>query len=74
MAIDTIFGSAAPADRPSLRAVLPRAWRACRAWYVKRRTRYSLLDLTEEQLQDIGISRAEARREAGKSFYWDMNA
>ena len=74
MAIDTMFTSAASRDRPGFRTVLPRVWRACRAWYIKRHTRYSLLDLTEEQLQDIGISRAEARREAGKSFYWDMNA
>ena len=74
MAIDTIFALVASKGSSSLKTSFQRGWRACRARYVKRRTRYCLLDLTEEQLQDIGISRDEARREAGKSFYWDMNA
>jgi uncharacterized protein YjiS (DUF1127 family) len=38
---------------------------------MKRRTRYALLELTDTQLEDIGISRSEARREVAKSFYWN---
>ena len=74
MAIDTMHIEAAPRGGVNLRALFSRGWRAGRAWYVKRRTRYALLELTEEQLQDIGISRSEARREIEKSFYWDANA
>ena len=36
----------------------------------KRRSRMSLEDLTDAQLKDIGISRADAYREAHRSF-WD---
>lgn len=36
----------------------------------KRRSRLSLDDLTDSQLKDIGISRADAYREACRSF-WD---
>jgi uncharacterized protein YjiS (DUF1127 family) len=36
----------------------------------KRRTRMSLLELTDEQLKDIGISRAQAQGEAWRRF-WD---
>ena len=74
MAIDTIHIEATPRGGVSLRALLARGWRAGRAWYVKRRTRYGLLELTHEQLEDIGISRSEARREISKSFYWATNA
>lgn len=35
----------------------------------RRRTRLSLLDLTDEQLSDIGISRCDAYREGIRSFY-----
>ena len=74
MAIDTIHAMAVPKGGLGLRAMLFRGWRACRIWHVKRRTRYCLLEMTDDQLQDIGISRSEARREIGKSLYWDMNA
>ncbi|MCR4266277.1 DUF1127 domain-containing protein [Nitratireductor sp. ZSWI3] len=36
----------------------------------KRRSRRQLLDLTEEQLRDIGISRSQALREGWRPF-WD---
>lgn len=36
----------------------------------KRRSRLSLEDLTDSQLKDIGISRADAYREACRPF-WD---
>lgn len=71
MAIDTIFIADGVRSRRSLGAMLYRAWLACRAWSVKRRTRHALMDMTEDQLCDIGISRSDARREVSKSFYWD---
>ena len=72
MAIDTIFvASDVGSRRRSLGSALYRAWLACRAWHVKRRTRHALVEMTEDQLCDIGITRSEARREVGKSFYWD---
>jgi uncharacterized protein YjiS (DUF1127 family) len=42
-----------------------------RTWRLKRRTRQALIEMTEDQLRDIGITRSEAQREIGKSFYWD---
>ena len=74
MANDTIYAEAVVTGAPHFPPVLIRVWRACRAWHIRRRTRYSLLEMTDDQLQDIGISRSEARREIGKSFYWDANA
>lgn len=39
-------------------------------WLKKRqRTRLSLLELSDEQLKDIGISRYEANREGNKHFW-----
>ncbi|PWK67591.1 DUF1127 domain-containing protein [Aminobacter sp. AP02] len=35
----------------------------------RRRTRMSLLELTDEQLADIGISRCDAYREGIRRFY-----
>lgn len=35
----------------------------------KRRSRLALLELTEDQLKDIGISRADAYREGLRSFF-----
>ncbi|MCX8568022.1 MULTISPECIES: DUF1127 domain-containing protein [Hyphomicrobiales] len=35
----------------------------------RRRTRLSLLELTDEQLADIGISRCDAYREGLRPFY-----
>jgi uncharacterized protein YjiS (DUF1127 family) len=71
MAIDTMFARADSAPRRSLRVVLLRCWRGYYAWRITRGTRHALLEMTEDQLRDIGISRAEARREIGKSIYWD---
>ncbi len=36
-----------------------------------RRSRRALLDLTDAQLQDIGVSRTAANREGHRSFYLD---
>ncbi|MDH4985271.1 DUF1127 domain-containing protein [Aminobacter anthyllidis] len=35
----------------------------------RRRTRMSLLELTDDQLSDIGISRCDAYREGLRPFY-----
>jgi uncharacterized protein YjiS (DUF1127 family) len=40
-------------------------------YFEKRRTRRNLLDLTAEQLNDIGVSPEEARAEASKSWFWE---
>ncbi|PKA45282.1 DUF1127 domain-containing protein [Rhizobium sullae] len=40
-------------------------------YFEKRRTRRDLLDLTAEQLNDIGVSPEEARAEASKSWFWE---
>jgi uncharacterized protein YjiS (DUF1127 family) len=71
MAIDTMSAEAGHKPEVSLLTVAVHAWRVYRAWWIKRRTRHSLLELTQEQLLDIGISRADAKREVRKSFYWD---
>nr|WP_295809982.1 DUF1127 domain-containing protein [uncultured Nitratireductor sp.] len=39
-------------------------------WRDKRRSRLDLLDLTDEQLRDVGISRSQAQREGLRPF-WD---
>ncbi|MBB3288783.1 MULTISPECIES: DUF1127 domain-containing protein [unclassified Rhizobium] len=36
----------------------------------KRETRWNLRDLTDDQLHDIGMTRAEARTEVRKSWFW----
>lgn len=38
----------------------------------RRRSRLALFDLNDQQLEDIGISRAEALKEAGRPF-WDSS-
>jgi len=35
-----------------------------------RGTRQSLAELSDDQLRDTGVTRAEARKEHGKSWYW----
>lgn len=74
MAIDTMFAETGHKPQSALLTAAVRAWRVYRAWWMKRRTRHSLLDLTQEQLLDIGISHGDAQREVRKSFYWDLNA
>ncbi|HWT59706.1 MAG TPA: DUF1127 domain-containing protein [Rhizobium sp.] len=36
----------------------------------KRRSRRILCDLTEDELRDVGLTRAQARTEAAKSWFW----
>lgn len=35
----------------------------------RRRSRFALMELTDEQLKDIGVSRSEAFREANRPFW-----
>ena len=71
MAIETFYAGTEARSRGSFHPILRRAWRRYRAWLIKRHTRYALLELTDEQLRDVGLTRSEARREAGKSYFWD---
>ncbi len=38
-------------------------------WQARRRARRQLADLSDEMLQDIGVSRADVEREYGKPFW-----
>jgi len=58
-------------ELPFGRAVLQSAWRWLLSRHEKRQSRRALLDLTDDALLDIGVTRADARKEAGKSFFWD---
>ncbi|MGG6893454.1 DUF1127 domain-containing protein [Rhizobium sp. BR 315] len=40
------------------------------SYYEKRNTRRDLLDLTDDQLRDIGVTRREAHAEVSKSWFW----
>lgn len=50
---------------------LIRLWTRFALWCEKRNGRRTLRELTDEQLHDIGLSRAEADKEVSKSFFWD---
>jgi uncharacterized protein YjiS (DUF1127 family) len=59
--------------RGSLRRVLrllEEVWKAILRWHEVRRQRRALLELSDQMLKDIGISRADAMREAARPF-WD---
>jgi uncharacterized protein YjiS (DUF1127 family) len=64
-----------PGTKPALRLnALRRAgqlWDMLLLWQQKRASRRVLRDLTDDELLDIGISRAQAGKEAAKSFFWD---
>ena len=40
-------------------------------WHERARQRRALAELSDSLLKDIGVSRADALREAGKSFWQD---
>ncbi|MDK4702298.1 DUF1127 domain-containing protein [Rhizobium sp. CNPSo 4062] len=40
------------------------------AYLEKRETRWSLRELTDDQLRDIGMTRTEACTEVNKSWFW----
>jgi uncharacterized protein YjiS (DUF1127 family) len=45
-------------------------WASLALWMQKRESRWTLRDLTDDQLCDIGLTRSEARIEVSKSFFW----
>ncbi len=49
----------------ALQGALERVW----GWHERSRQRRALGALTDAQLKDIGLSRAEASRESGKPFW-----
>jgi len=62
--------SASPLGRKASGFTLRSVLRRVETWLGKRRSRLALLQLTDEQLRDVGISRDEARREGLRPF-WD---
>jgi uncharacterized protein YjiS (DUF1127 family) len=58
-------------NRHEVWAALGRVWDKIALWQQKRASRRVLRDLTDTELLDIGISRADAGKEVGKSFFWD---
>ncbi|MCF3639736.1 DUF1127 domain-containing protein [Rhizobium sp. TRM95111] len=76
MTIDTIShqGSVSPLAEPrsGIRSLAKRALLAYWSVRTRSRSRRVLADLTDEQLRDVGLTRAEAEREASKSFFWDV--
>ncbi|WP_078708403.1 DUF1127 domain-containing protein [Consotaella salsifontis] len=57
--------------RASLALLHIRLWTALRRWHGLSRSRRHLLELSDEHLRDIGVSRAEALAEGRRSFYLD---
>jgi len=56
---------------PRTRALLVSALQRLTSWHQKRESRRVLRGLTDAELLDIGVTRAEASKEASKSFFWD---
>ncbi|WP_028744595.1 DUF1127 domain-containing protein [Rhizobium mesoamericanum] len=52
-------------------SVLQFVWQQLSLWHEKRQSRRTLRNLTDDELLDVGITRADARKEASKSFFWD---
>lgn len=67
--IDAIGGAAAGASPQEKRNHLRRFARWLAFCMERRRTRMALLELTDVQLSDIGISRCDAYREGSRPFY-----
>lgn len=53
-----------------LREWLCAAWRAWRWMLMRRRTRRALVMLDDRLLRDVGLTRADARREADRPMWW----
>jgi uncharacterized protein YjiS (DUF1127 family) len=58
-----------PAPMPAPRSGLAGLMDGMRNWVSRRRGRQALLDMSDEQLSDIGITRHTARLEAAKSRF-----
>lgn len=50
-------------------SLLSRLYAAWRTWAVKRHGRAVLRELSDERLDDLGLTREDVRREAGKSLF-----
>lgn len=61
--------AAAPAPAESWGALLSDLYLLVEGWVERRRQRRALYELSDELLKDIGVSRADALREAGKPFW-----
>ncbi|MBM3569216.1 MAG: DUF1127 domain-containing protein [Alphaproteobacteria bacterium] len=66
MALETPVRTPGPGSPPSL---LARLADALYVWRQRAATRYSLAELDERMLRDIGLSRADAQRETDKPFW-----
>lgn len=75
-AIDTIVSHSRPNKRPTATfmrrfgAALLRGMNALDRMMDRRRSRLALLEMTDDQLKDVGLSRGEAYREGIRPF-WD---
>jgi uncharacterized protein YjiS (DUF1127 family) len=63
------FDDCAAIDPAEWRPSLFKGIRALRVWRARRRQRQTLAALNDYLLNDIGVSRDEARREAAKPFW-----
>lgn len=70
-AIEAISGRPAGQSR-SLRSFLNTVLRHLSRWQQAYRTRLYLLELSDHELEDLGLSRAAARAEAARPF-WDTD-
>jgi uncharacterized protein YjiS (DUF1127 family) len=74
MTTDTSDDRGAPRRIPSLTAMIGSVLRdilkAIDARGEKRRSRVTLSELTDDELEDIGVSRADALKEAAVSAFW----
>lgn len=43
-------------------------------WDERYRSRRAILEMTPDQLEDVGLSKSEALREAATPFYWSCRA
>ena len=71
------FGERLATPRSALRLKLRETARWCRGlpaaiecWLEKRRSRRKLSELTDDELRDIGLTRAQATAERSKSWFW----
>lgn len=75
MALDTseIAEASRDAARRKLRKIMGLALRLLAAVehrLEKRRSRRTLIDLTDDELRDVGLTRGQARTEVSKSWFW----
>lgn len=66
---DSIFGILTK-NRPGLERLLKNVSKELEARHICQKTRKDLLNLSDEQLKDIGITKVQAEFEANRGF-WD---